>query len=445
MFILTKPSREWPLAKNKDDHIDNLKKEIARKDKIIAALMGRVEQSMKSSGGAFSLFESNSLLTQQVEKRTQDLKKERALLNEANEFNKSIIQSLFDALLVIDDKGVIKHINGQALALSGYKTIESLISLNFKDDLLDEASRDAFNIILKRLGSNHSVRDVEVYILLESGEKKCCQLSMKRLGTKSESREQFICILKDLTEMKKMEETVNQERLKAMNSAKLASLGEMAGGIAHEINNPLTIISGRSAFIRKMHENGIFKEESLVSSLDAIDSTLIRISKIIHGLKTVSRSGQQFEKEEIAVVDFFDTVLSLCSEKFKSIGIAMKIDTQHPLYSRHLMIDQVQLSQVMINLLGNAADAIEEQDEKWIKIEFADNDQFNMIRILDSGPGVPEELQYKIFNPFYTSKVIGKGTGLGLSISKSIMEKHGGDLELDQESKNTCFVLKLPK
>ena len=107
--------------------------------------------------------------------------------------------------------------------------------------------------------------------------------------------------------------------------------------------------------------------------------------------------------------------------------------------------DQVQLSQVFINLLNNSYDALCDAQNKWIKIELKESDTEFLISFIDNGAGIQEDIKQKIFNPFFTTKEFGKGTGLGLGISKAIMEKHNGELLLDSTHPHTCFIVKLPR
>ncbi len=110
------------------------------------------------------------------------------------------------------------------------------------------------------------------------------------------------------------------------------------------------------------------------------------------------------------------------------------------------MARPTQISQVLLNLLNNSFDAIEERAEKWIRVRFEinSNKKILIIKVTDSGDGIPNEIVHKMMNPFFTTKDIGKGTGLGLSISKGIIEEHGGHLIYNAQSKNTEFVVELP-
>lgn len=236
------------------------------------------------------------------------------------------------------------------------------------------------------------------------------------------------------------------EKLRAINfhNEKMASLGEMAGGIAHEINNPIMIISASASIMKKMLKKGIFDQEKFIKQLEDIDKTVIRVSKIISGLKNVSRDSTSEDLVECTLAEVLSDSLAVCHEKFKTHGIQVLVNLEDANYQHQIKCFRVQLSQVFFNLLGNSFDAIENTSEPWLEITSVIKDNFITISFKDSGLGIPKEIQSKIFEPFYTTKVIGKGTGLGLSLSNSIIQKHNGEFYIDNECRNTCFVIKLP-
>ncbi len=254
--------------------------------------------------------------------------------------------------------------------------------------------------------------------------------------------EQQTKILENTIQKRELE--LEEQKAIAFHASKMSSLGEMAGGIAHEINNPLAIIASSIGLMRKMQEKGKMTPEKFNNILDNINATLERVSKIISGLRTVSRRTDEDDFRFITMLDMMTDVLGLCSEKFKNYGIHIDINLEDPLYQIELYCDQVQFSQVLVNLISNSYDAIEMLEEKWVKIRLEQRGNYLILSIEDSGKGIPKEIKEKIFQPFYTSKPIGKGTGLGLSISKKILEKHGGSLEIDNESKNTRFIMTIP-
>lgn len=230
-------------------------------------------------------------------------------------------------------------------------------------------------------------------------------------------------------------------QMQMIQSNKMASLGEMASGIAHEINNPLAIIKMTALQMQKnMNEDNLV----LKNGITKIDSTVDRISKIIQGLRTFSRDGRNDPFEIVSFDDLIDDILSFCKERLKHHSITLIKDEHDP----NLVFEgrQIEISQVVLNLLNNAIDAVDPlvDEERWIRISAKNNGSFLEIRITDSGHGIPLETQSKMFQPFFTTKEIGKGTGLGLSLSLTIVKNHLGEIFIDNDSPNTCFVLRLP-
>jgi signal transduction histidine kinase len=240
------------------------------------------------------------------------------------------------------------------------------------------------------------------------------------------------------------ENKIELQKMIAINSSKMAALGEMAGGIAHEINNPLTIIYAKTRILEKMIEKGIPDKEFFLKSTDTIVKTVNRIGNIVRGLKNISRDASAEEITSVALISIFDDVIALCEERFKNSGVKLFVDFKNPLFETLLNCHQIQLSQVFLNLLNNSFDAVVNLPERWVKIEIEKNDSWIIIHIIDSGKGISKETQEKIFQPFFTTKEIGKGTGLGLSLVHSIIQYHSGQIYYDSGCNNTCFTVKLP-
>lgn len=242
-------------------------------------------------------------------------------------------------------------------------------------------------------------------------------------------------------------EIANAEKLlqesKALNAARLASLGEMAAGIAHEINNPLTIVKGNiHALSKRLRSGAEFDREFYLNSFSKIDLAIERITKIIRNMKKISRDTSQEELNDIELQELVKDTLDYYDEKFRKNDVNFEVEYHS---SSKVSVREVELCQVLINILNNANDAVSEVKEKWIKVEILDEGNFAAIKVSDSGKGISAENQEKIFNPFYTTKEVGKGTGLGLSISKDAMGQMDGDLILDDSSSNTSFKLLLKK
>jgi C4-dicarboxylate-specific signal transduction histidine kinase len=226
----------------------------------------------------------------------------------------------------------------------------------------------------------------------------------------------------------------------AFQAAKMSLVGEMAGGIAHEINNPLSVIAVSAQQIKRTL---ISRDESdpLLPKLDKISTTVERITKIVQGLRTFSRSGEKLPASTCSLHSLVHGVLDLCRERFYHHNIEILLD---PIPTVHLQVVEVQIEQVLMNLLSNSFDAIQGSEKPWVKISFELLADRIHIRVTDSGSGISEAIRDRLMQPFFTTKEVGKGTGLGLSISKGIMESHGGSLLLDRESFHTSFVMILP-
>ncbi len=279
--------------------------------------------------------------------------------------------------------------------------------------------------------------DFEVEITREStGEKRWIRL-IGRPEVKNGCVQRVIGLCQDITVRK-------EERMGAMYAGKMASLGEMAGGIAHEINNPLTIISMRTHQIKNLLEKGGLEEiPRVIQLLGVVDVTIGRIASIIRGLRFFARSGDQDPFEKTKLETIIKDTLALCRERLAQCGIELSIGP----YASDLEIEcrPVQISQILLNLLNNALSAVlkSPDNQRWIRIEVETSHDLLRLKTIDSGPGVPEAIRHRIMEPFFTTKKIGEGTGLGLSISKGIAEEHGGRLYMNEKTEHTCFILEL--
>ncbi len=244
-------------------------------------------------------------------------------------------------------------------------------------------------------------------------------------------------VLIDLAEKRRKDLELQKQR--TIEASHLSSLGEMAGGIAHEINNPLAIIRGNAEVLAKLTSH----DAQARPRLDKIIATVERIQKIINSMRSLSRQDYEgdFQTENLANV--IEEVLVFFKEKMRSLGY--RIDVQLDA-SIEVNCQRVQIGQIIINLMNNAIDAIQEQknEDGWIRLQLERRDAFAEISIANSGPTINEELASNLMRPFFTTKPVGKGTGLGLSISKHFAEQHGGQLLLDLSSEHTVFILRLP-
>ena len=231
---------------------------------------------------------------------------------------------------------------------------------------------------------------------------------------------------------------------KLMQSAKMASLGELAGGIAHEINNPLSIIIGRTQLLKQKLEDmqqGQVDPVACQQNLEKIEDTAALIAKIVKGLSSFSRKSDQDPMTKTSFNKIIDYTLELCQERFKNESIKLRISYNADVEIR---CRDSQIAQVLMNLISNALDAIHHLPEKWIDISVSASRTHVKFAITDSGKGIPPTVVEKIMQPFFSTKEAGKGIGLGLSISKGIVEEHNGKLIYDDSALNTRFLMELP-
>ncbi len=242
----------------------------------------------------------------------------------------------------------------------------------------------------------------------------------------------------DITNVKNQDEIISR-------TTKYATLGEMAAEMAHEINNPLLIIKTAAGQSLNMIKRGQIIESKLKDYLEKINLTTDRISKIIKGIKffSGSQNSDLFTTENLYTV--LEDTLSLCREKFHKNLVDLHFEFPEDFEEINIECKSVELSQVILNLLNNAYDAIESFDPKWVNVQVTTDEHHVTISITDCGLGISPEIEKKLFHPFFTTKPRGKGTGLGLSIVQKIIEAHHGKIFIDRSQKNTCFKVVIPK
>lgn len=249
--------------------------------------------------------------------------------------------------------------------------------------------------------------------------------------------------VQDVTEKVFADRLLKDQQAKLIHASKMSTLGQMAGGVAHEINNPLAIIHGNATLLQEFLNSGEIDKTYIQKSTDRIISTVERIAKIVQGLRTFAHGGASDPFTSVKVADIVQETMAFCESRFRSSGIGVEIGKIDP----EMKIDcrPNEISQVLLNLLNNSFDAVMGKAPAWVHVDVSDLGSHVEIRITDSGPGIPADIAEKIMEPFFTTKEIGKGTGLGLSISTGIAETHGGTLTLDRSCRNTRLVLQIPK
>lgn len=238
--------------------------------------------------------------------------------------------------------------------------------------------------------------------------------------------------------------------LKIQNSligqSKMAALGEMAAEIAHEINNPLAIIQGKSQIMLERLRLGTVDLEKLKRDLELIERNSLRIQKIINSSKALARKSEKDPYEYCSILKIVEESFEICTERFQKHHLLLTTHIMDQIdYTDIIQVRSSEIIQVIVNLLNNSFDAIKNDSGGWVKLILTKNEKEYQIEVIDSGEKIPKEISDKMMAPFFTTKATGHGTGLGLSLSRQIVDAHGGQFYYDSKFPNTRFVLVLKR
>lgn len=366
----------------------------------------------------------------------------------ADDFSKKIFETMQEGLMIFDKQGRLVYYNSiagtvlnfnqesfgkvtvQNILVPAYAENEITITNDMNPMLISQTQGLTFNQIEVKYSKSQSQN---LWLIMN--------IVPLKEGDMQEETYSILVTFQDVTMLTENEMIIKEQDRMLSAKARFTALGEMASGIAHEINNPLAILMGRVSQIRRLILNNTH-EKQIRTLLDSIDETIKRISRTISSMKTLSREGSGDPFESTKLLPIIEDTMVLVKEKLERSGIVFSVEIDPNI---ELECRPSQISQVLLNMLYNSKDAIENLSEKWIKISALDLGSNVALRVTDSGSGIPEDVQKKIMQPFFTTKEVGKGTGLGLSISTSIIRGHHGEIVVDSQSKNTCFVMTLPK
>jgi PAS domain S-box-containing protein len=420
------------------------------------------------------LLELNNDLETRVDKRTKALQKQvndrklaEILLRESEEKYRQIFENANDGILLTLD-GIVKFINPKLYEITGFLPKES-IGRPFTDFVHPDYQEAVYENHIGRLKGLDVPERYDIKAFTKSGEEKWFEIKSALLTW--EQQPAVLTFVSDITERKKtanelrelnlnLENRVKEELKKAENQqqmliqkSKLESLGELAAGIAHEINQPLGGISmALDNILIKLNDKGASKDY-LESKIRQSFEDIERIKTIIDHIRTFSRGQQQTEFSKVDINKVIHNALSIINNLYSNHQINFVLDleeTDNIVYG-----NQYRLEQVILNLLSNAKHAVDEKKQhlqsegsfnKRINIKSSSRGKNLVIVIEDNGIGIAEKHQDKIFDPFYTTKEIDSGTGLGLSISYGIIKEMKGDIIVQSdEGKFTIMTITLPK
>ncbi len=232
--------------------------------------------------------------------------------------------------------------------------------------------------------------------------------------------------------------------MKLVQASKASALGEMAGGLSHEVNNSLMVILGSLQQLeRKIHQDHGTRPE-YEKKMERMVTAIHKIKSVVDGLRFYSQEVTPSPRQNVALWEIMERTLNYCHEMMKAHSIQLSMEL---VPEATINCQPMQITQAIFSILKNADDALmktNDPNEKWVKIKFRKENGRMKIKISNGGTRIPAEVRERIFYPFFTTKDVGEGTGLSLSIAQGIFREHGGDLTLDEGNDFTCFTLELP-
>ena len=247
----------------------------------------------------------------------------------------------------------------------------------------------------------------------------------------------------DITEEKKLQDKLELEQL--LREKRVEALSHMAGGLAHEISNPLAIIHARASDLQSLAvSEAPVAAIDVLKACDSIVRTSDRAIKILRGLRGFAREGGQDPMLSASIREIAEQCLELQQARFDRHGIELRLHFNSGIPD--FLCREIQIGQIVTNLLNNAFDAIVQSDsaEHWISLETYCADGKIYMDVTDSGPGIEDHFKAHLMEPFFTTKELHLGMGVGLSLSRAIAQDHGGTLSLCRDTEHTCFRLVLP-
>jgi two-component system NtrC family sensor kinase len=414
-------------------------------------------------------------LEEKVDARTSEMRhelEERRRVEEALRSSESEFAAIFetasDGIVIVDEYGDIVRCNSAVRKLTG-KTVEELTGISFVS-LLEGPGKDQFREVMNNIAL---VPAQEFELRSSDGKLKPICMSTSEFHVADHRR--FTVTLRDMTEQKQMQRELTQAQ-------KLESIGQLAAGIAHEINTPMQCVSGNVEFLRNCYQklfavldnyqeylegpelSWIERKETMdrlkmechydhirdqaPPAIEEAADAVKKVIEIVRAMKAMSHPGTQ-EKVMTDVNELIRGATTISRNRWKyAAELTLELEPGLP----DILALPAELNQVMLNLIVNAADAVLEKVEKGessqgrITIRTRKHKEGVLIEVEDSGTGIPESIKQKIFDPFFTTKEVGKGTGQGLAITyDAVVKKHGGSISADSiAGEGSTFSVWLP-
>ncbi|MBF0344052.1 MAG: PAS domain S-box protein [Nitrospirae bacterium] len=381
-------------------------------------------------------------------------------LVKSHTYIENIMSSIHDAILIIDKNGVILSINEHLTQMLGFQE-EEIITSNLNTIIKgDDSDNKDFvkEIILTKLINNEIVGNLEILLMRKDGQSVSVLLSASNISESVEQTGSIICIARDITDIKAKEMEIQEKNTQLVHAGRLSALGEMSTGVAHELNQPLTIIRLAAEGIRKYFTKNLEPTEGNApnvkmefEAINEIISQVKRATTVINNMRSFARLNVN-DYEPIDLSETLDKALSFFREQFRlhAIDLTVTVGEKVP----KVRLNSQKFEQIVVNILTNARYALDKKDrkdytgyKKFVALRLFLSNEIGkaILEIQDNGIGMSEDVRRRCFEPFYTTKDVGEGTGLGLTIVNSIAREFGLTIEVEStEGQGSVFRILIP-
>jgi len=399
-----------------------------------AEVLQHVEGHLASAVDNAQLYEQLKSLSSQLEETVRERSRE---VFEVKHYLENLVETAGDAIMTVDPQGLITSWNRSAQQILGY-TKEQALGTALDRLASGEGARDQLSAILLRALEGRTSSNVESTWVRKDRKEVVVSLTVSPIQGEGQETMGALVIARDITERKKLQEEL-------FHSEKLASIGQLAAGVAHQINNPLGAISGRIQMLLRLSEG--MQREFVIEQLGKMQADCNRITETVNDLLGFARKS-----ETVKQYTDVNTVLDETAEMVRQEVIARKIRIERNFTPNlpPIIASENHLRQLFANLMTNAFDAM--RGGGTLRLATAlrpatDEREGEMVEVVfeDEGSGIPEEDLPRIFEPFFTTKPAGEGTGLGLAVAKRIVDFHNGRIEVESRvGVGTRFVIHFP-
>ena len=351
----------------------------------------------------------------------------------------AIVGTSVDSIVTVDMNGFITTWNPAAERLYGYTADEAI---GQDVSMLTPVDRRAeLEELMERISRNESIDVFETVKLTKTGEPIDVSLTMAPIHDSQGNVIGASRIARDITAKLASERRLRRLQAEAAHAARISAAGQMAGALAHEMNQPLTAVVNYARSARRiLLKRGMAEDDEVITYVDRAADQGQRASSIIKRLRQfIGNRQDRIDREDVNAVVEGALETALSDETSTSLNIVRDYSPDLPT----IPLDRVQIQQVVANLIRNAREAMDGSAQQSLSVRTTDHPTFVAVTVSDTGPGLSDEVMAHLFEPFATTK--RQGMGIGLTISRSIVETHGGHMSVNSNEKGCEFSFTLPK